>query len=495
MNQPTRKRYGAYYTAESVVHSLVRWAVAKETDRLLDPSCGDGRFLVAHPNSVGVEKDEIAASLAHRRAPGSLVHQGDFFSWASETVQRFECAAGNPPFIRYQRFTGAVRSTAISLCQRNGADFSALSSSWAPFIVATATLLMPGGRMSFVVPAEIGHAPYAAPLLQYLVDHFAKVQIVAVQEKLFPELSEDCWLLHAVDYGGKTSELIFSVLNRFQYMEAPPVQGVRVSISDWQSFGRRLRPFLMPSKVRELYRETAGCPSSKKLGDVARVGIGYVTGANNFFHLRPSEAKKAQIPERLLLPAVRNGRILSGRAVTSAHIAEWKQRDEPVLLLDLSRVRSMPSGVQRYLETPDGRAAKETYKCRNRNPWYVVPDITVPDAFLSYMSNETPALVANQARCVGTNSVHLVNLMGNMTLGKLISSWDHPLTKLSCEIEGHPLGGGMLKVEPGEAKRVLLGGPCVHSQIDLLLINEGIDIMRKWRHFPSELKRSQEYKV
>ena len=46
--------------------------------------------------------------------------------------------------------------------------------------------------MAFVVPAEFGHAPYATPLIEYFVGHFSVVQIVAVREKLFPELSEDC---------------------------------------------------------------------------------------------------------------------------------------------------------------------------------------------------------------------------------------------------------------------------------------------------------------
>ena len=52
------------------------------------------------------------------------------------------------------------------------------------------------------VPAAIGHAPCAAPLLDYLVGHFDDVRIVAVRTKLFPELSEDCWLLHAGGFGG-----------------------------------------------------------------------------------------------------------------------------------------------------------------------------------------------------------------------------------------------------------------------------------------------------
>ncbi|HWL93009.1 MAG TPA: SAM-dependent DNA methyltransferase, partial [Phycisphaerae bacterium] len=160
-----------------MVRSLVSWAVHEKSERLLDPACGDGRFLTVHANSVGVEQDASACALIHARARGRLIHEGEFFSWASSTPERFDCAAGNPPFIRYQRFTGAVRDAALRHCRLHGAVFSALSSSWAPFLVATATLLKPGGRMAFVVPAEIGHAPYAAPVLEFLTGAFAFVQI------------------------------------------------------------------------------------------------------------------------------------------------------------------------------------------------------------------------------------------------------------------------------------------------------------------------------
>jgi len=46
--------------------------------------------------------------------------------------------------------------------------------------------------MAFVVPAEIGHAPYVTPVIRHMATNFDLVQVIAVREKLFPELSEDC---------------------------------------------------------------------------------------------------------------------------------------------------------------------------------------------------------------------------------------------------------------------------------------------------------------
>ncbi len=397
MDVARRKNLGSYYTPDQVVHCLVRWATKRKSDRLLDPACGDGRFLAAHRNSVGVEQDRKATTIVHQRSPGSLIHEGDFFTWAKETHERFECAAGNPPFIRYHRFTGKVRKAAQELCERHGAKFSSLSSSWAPFLVATASLLKRGGRMAFVVPAEIGHAPYAIPALRYLKDHFDLLHVIAVRNKLFPALSEDCWLLYCDGFGGKTQRLQLSALDTFVPSETPPKQKTDISVREWEQWNHRLRSFLLPTAVRELYQRTIESAHAFRIGDVAQVSIGYVTGANDFFHMRPSEAKKLKITPRFLLPAVRNGKFLSGKAITNATVESWRRRDEPTFLLRIKRTDNVPPAVEKYLNSEAGRKARTAYKCRVRDPWYCVPDVTKPQGFLSYMSGGGPALVLNEA--------------------------------------------------------------------------------------------------
>lgn len=482
MTDETRKRSGAYYTPPEVVRTLVRWAVHRETDQLLDPSCGDGRFLAVHRRSVGIEQDRAATKAAREHAPKARIQERDFFEWAGETRERFDCAAGNPPFIRYQRFTGETRGRALNLCRALGADFSALTSSWAPFLVATASLLKPGGRMAFVTPAEIGHAPYARPLLAYLMKSFSRVQIVAIRRKLFPDLSEDVWLLYAEGFGSRTDHFVLTAQETFESSATPPRGSVRVGREEWQQWNSRLRPFLLPASARELYQQISTHPSTKRLGSVARVGIGYVTGANDFFHLRPSVARNAGIPRSYLHPTVRNGRMLTGKAVTRATVDAWTNHDDPILLLKLTPNGPLPDPVKRYLNTSAADEVKSTYKCRNRDPWYVVPDVTVPDAFLTYMSGRGPALVANPAGCVCTNSVHAVRLNGKVGMSQIQKSWENPLTNLSCEIEGHPLGGGILKLEPGEAVRILLASRERSSSREDRVIQEATETMRRWRH-------------
>ena len=339
--------------------------------------------------------------------------------------------------------------------------------------------------MAFVVPAEIGHAPYSAPLIEYLLDRFGRVHVIAVQKKLFPDLSEDCWLLFADGAGDRTDSIELSILGRFECSSEPPRPTLSIPADEWRNvWNRRIRPFLMLKDARDLYREIAQHPASRRLGEIASVGIGYVSGANDFFHLRPSDADRFGIPESLLHPAVRSARTLPARAVTKDIVESWRRADEPILLLRLPKDIELPRSVQRYIDTDRGQAARLAYKCRNRKPWWSVPDVQVPDLFLTYMSGVSPSLVRNAAGCTCTNSVHSVRLKdwraNPTTLSRLFES---PFVQLSCEIEGHPLGGGMLKLEPGEATQIVVPFSRLPLDVHTQIMSDAIVEMRRWRHY------------
>lgn len=480
----SQKRSGAYFTPADVSAALVSWVCRGPSDRMLDPSCGDGQFLSLHRNSVGIEQNPVSAHRAIERAPGALIHEGDFFTWAAETHERFECAAGNPPFIRYQTFKGELRRRALELCQGLGVRFSGLTSSWAPFLVATCGVLKRGGRLAFVVPAEIGHAPYAAPLLEYLVSSFAKVQIVAVRKKLFPTLSEDCWLLYADGFGETAPQLNLVVVDEFKPGKEPPKATVRVDLEEWRTvWNRRLRPYLLPASIRRIYGTALAQPGTHRLADFAAVGIGYISGDNNFFHLRPTEAERLSIPAAFLQPSLRNGRAMPANQITSATVQEWRRNDDPVLLLRLTREQELPSSVTKYLDSSAGREARQSYKCRNRAPWYAVPDVQIPDFFMSYMSGRSVNLVKNAAGVSCTNSVHSVRIRDKKLAAALLPQWSSAFVRLSCELEGHALGGGMLKVEPREAGQIAFPAVGAMENVDQDELEDGILSLQRWRHY------------
>jgi adenine-specific DNA-methyltransferase len=483
MASTPRKLLGQYYTPEPVVSSLMAWLLRGPEDRFLDPACGDGRFLQLHRRSTGIEYSAEACRASRERAPLATVMAGDFFVWAGATDERFDAVGGNPPFIRYQHFAGKTRELALSLARRIGARFSGLTSSWAPFVAVAASLLKPGGRLGFVVPAELGHATYSRPLLEALCGHFGRLLVVAVRRKLFPELSEDAWLLYGEGFGGSTEEIELVVRDDFAPMLSVPKPTRVVRLSDWRKHGRRLRKHLLPESALRLYADLGALPDVRRVSDMAGVGVGYVTGANDFFHLTRLQVLLWGIPEELTRVAVRKGDQLPADTVDTDTVTGWLGQNLPVLLLHLPPAASIPQAVRAYLDSPPGRKAREAYKCRVREPWYSVPGVTVPDGFLSCMCGIEGLLVRNAAGCVCTNSVHAVHMRNGASFRQLQRAWRTPLSRLSQEVEGHPLGGGLLKLEPREAGRVLVPmREFVLSAPDAHAVEAATEYARRWRH-------------
>ena len=326
-----------------------------------------------------------------------------------------------------------------------------------------------------VIPFEIGHASYAGPVLRHLDRTFESVTFLTFRKKLFPDLSQDTLLLLAEGKAsGPTGQFYIrdlahaGALMEIEANDRRPIGGVRRLDRERVASGRqRLIEYLLPRKARELYAEMRNRDHTAALGDLADVGIGYVTGANDFFHVDPQFAANQGIPHENLRACVRRGRALAGLRFTDTDWNESLRHGDAGYLLYLPGTGRLPSTVARYIADGESKGIHKTFKCRTRSPWYRVPHVYMPDAFLTYMSGDWPRLVANDARVVAPNTLHILRLRGNsgVTSGMLPVLWQTSLTRLSVEIEGHALGGGMLKLEPTEAERVLV--PITSKRDDL----------------------------
>ncbi len=539
------KALGAYYTDAVVARFLVRWALRKPHDTLADPAFGGGVFLAAASERLqqlggspeaqvfGVELDpatyqQSARVLAtHFAIRKEHLFQGDFFHF--QPPVRLSCVVGNPPFIRYQRLAKAVRERALALAQQQGVRLDRRASVWAAFVVQAAAWLEPGGRLGLVVPLELAHAAYARPVLAYLARAFREVTLIACRERLFPDLSQEVLLLLAEgqrasgctgaarpDRGSSPGEegALFWLQELAHageletFWPAPGCTGAARpdrGSSTWctgaarpdrgsspspkaqaldpkalVSGQARLAAYWLPPSLKGLYQSLAA--ASWRLGQVARVDIGYVTGHNAFFHLSPAQAQRWAIPQAFLRPAVWRAGALRGLWLTQT---DWQEASTASLagyLLCIPKEANPPSALARYLREGEAQGVPLAYKCRKRRPWYALSP-KAPEAFLTYMNHQAPRLVANPLGAVAPNSLHGVYLQATAGLSPkaLAALFQTSLTQLSAEIEGHALGGGMLKLEPSEAERLVL--PKVNmNQADLEALAEALDpLLRQGR--------------
>ncbi len=215
-SQALRKERGAYFTPDNITKFMTEWAIRAPTDLTMEPAAGDAAFLVAAvarlrelssdssfiPTVHGVEIHADSVRVARQRvqeAHGTArVLQSDFF--AVEPSPKYDAVIGNPPYIRYQDFSGEARALSRQAALRGGVALTGLASSWAAFTIHSAMFLKTGGRLALVLPAELLSVNYAAPVRKFLFSRFSNVQLVLFEQQVFPDAEADVVLLLADGY-------------------------------------------------------------------------------------------------------------------------------------------------------------------------------------------------------------------------------------------------------------------------------------------------------
>jgi adenine-specific DNA-methyltransferase len=469
-----RKERGAYYTDERVVDFLVRWALSGKADTVMDPSCGDGRFLAAAARLgarrlVGIDVDDTALQqtgkgLQEHGARTRLL-KGDFFLVPPSENGPIDAAVGNPPFIRYQRFEEASRRAALESALRAGVRLTRLTSTWAPFLLHAMQCLRPGGAMAFVVPAEIVQTHYGLSTLRAICANFATVSLITFERNFFDGAQTETYLLLTDGYRGSCASIELHPLGHIAELDAiawsrisPGSNAVHVPAHDDSRFAEA---FLTDHERRAWRRVQALAPVAR-LGEIGTVTNGYVSGANDFFLRTREDAVSSGIPDDWLRPTVRNAASLQGLSFSADDIDSLEAQGRPHHLLtppDTGLFVDNREALHRLIGEGEAGGIDQRFKCRVRQPWWRVPGIHVPDLFLPYMVGSAPVSSINRARATYTNTLHGLRITGDVNPDAVAVALHATLTLLSMELEGRSYGGGVLKLEPKEMSRVRIAVP------------------------------------
>ena len=487
-SQVSDKLRGGYYTSPGVANWLCQWAIRRITDRVLEPSCGDGVFLSAalerftrlgsyspariSKNLIGVEVVQEEAERAQQRllhrfglGVSDVVQTGDFFDfWERSKGQAFDAVVGNPPFIRYQSFPEPYRSRAMQIMTELGLKPNRLTNIWVPFVAAAAASLRPGGRLALVLPAELLQVSYAAQLRSFLIDRFSRIDIIACNELFFDKAEQEVVLLladgalsvPAVDNNCRVamtetrevSEIIGRPPN-VVLAETPP-KTVRHDSEKW------LQYFLTNDEI-SLMRELREAPEITNLSTHASVDVGVVTGRNSFFVLNGKDLAELGLLE-YAIPLVSRSEQLRGARLSPDDWWSLSVAGNRVHLLHLSPVNGGPlkESLERYIRTGEEQGVHQGYKCSIRSPWYAVPSVWEPHGFLFRQIYDFPRMVVNEAGATSTDTIHRLRCKAQPE--QVVTNTYTYLTAASAEIEGRSYGGGVLELEPTEAERLLMPG-------------------------------------
>jgi adenine-specific DNA-methyltransferase len=474
----TRKARGAFFTPTTLCRYVADWAVRAAGDHVLEPSCGEAAFLLAagerlgtlsratgapRGNLDGVELHERSAHEAERlvRAAGHevRVQVSDFFLLPPNG--RYDAVVGNPPYVRYQDFSGVARSRSREAALRAGVPLTGLASSWAAFTVHAALFLKTGGRLGLVLPAELLTVNYAAEVRRFLMERFARVRLVLFTERVFPGVLEEVVLLLADGYGqGPADHCELHQVRTAEDLAAPA--GV-ARLWKPQTADGKWTPSLMSTSALAAYIAVESAGGFTTLHGWGETTLGMVTGNNRYFALSPGGAGELGLRSRELLALSPPGsRHLRGLTFTASAYSALGAGGSATLLF---RPPGIPSAAARaYIEAGERLGVDAAYKCRVRSPWWRVPLVKPADLLLTYMNADTPRLCTNRKAAHHLNSVHGVYLrpgLRQLGMDLLPLATLNSMTLLGAETVGRAYGGGMLKLEPKEAD--LLPVPDPHT--------------------------------
>ena len=418
----------------------------------------------------GIEVNPEEAEKARRRVVHFLgegaaesIHTGDFFGWFQDEVAlEFDVVVGNPPFIRYRHFPEPCRETAFDILVGKGLKPNRSTNIWVPFVVAAVESLRHGGRLAFVLPAELLQVSYANQLRAYLVGKFSRVDIITCNQLLFDRAEQEVVIVLAegarpISSNGEVCRVTMTEFDTVtELVERSPFS----VLSNTQPKtvlheSEKWLKYLLSSTEIGLMRELRQSPNIASLGTHAEVDVGVVTGKNDFFVLDLQRLTELGLSE-YVIPLISRSKQLQGASIGDDDWARLSVAGERVYLLNLAPLngRSLKESLQSYIAIGESEGVDAGYKCANRSPWYAVPYIWQPHGFLLRQIWDFPRLVLNEAGANCTDTIHRFNC--NSEASQFIPLTYTYLTGASAEIEGRSYGGGILALEPSEAERLLV---------------------------------------
>ncbi len=245
IGESERRKYGQFYTVPEVVDLINAFCIRSPADRVLDPACGGGTFLVrayarkralaerAHQEQshqqligqiFGVDRAAFPAQLATMNlavrhlsdeANYPLVAREDFFdaqvggaplyhvpltgnAVRDIALGDLDAVVGNPPYLRQEGLAPDYKNRLVNILRNDWPGIRPLSGRsdiYAYFFAHAGALLKPGGYLGFVTSIGWLDTDYGFRLQEFFLKNF---RIIAVLESQVEKWFEDARVTTAV---------------------------------------------------------------------------------------------------------------------------------------------------------------------------------------------------------------------------------------------------------------------------------------------------------
>jgi hypothetical protein len=489
-----KRKLGAFHTPNTIAEFMVAWAVRDGRAEILDPGVGSGTFLVEAVRRlramgverpvdrvVGVDVNPLAVLMATlnllKVEPGSKprVLLADFFDLSPLTLGYFTSVVCNPPYTRHHELSPEYKEKIARIVEREtGLKVSRLSSLYLHFFLHASTFLGEEGRLAFITPSGWMEAGYGRPLRLLLKRLRLRAILLFREDALaFPGvLTRACITL--AEKGGPAGRALLLKLREWpttsDLLEA--VEEGREGDLGWGKAKLADPELLDPNSSWTPLFEKGWTPppGTVELGELAKVVRGIATGANEFFLLSESDARRWGIEREFLKPAVPSARSLAKLGCLILKPGDWdflRAKGEKVYLFWCRKRRNELEGTRalEYIEKGEESGYHERYLTRHRSEWWWLEEREPPDAFLIYMFRRGLRAILNEAKVLAPNTLHCVYFRERRYVKAVLAYLN---SSIALEFAQHRVyGGGMRKIEPREAEKIPVPDPRLLSENEL----------------------------
>jgi adenine-specific DNA-methyltransferase len=187
-----------------------------------------------------------------------------------------------------------------------------------------------------------------------------------------------------------------------------------------------------------------------------KVVRGIATGANEYFTISPSKAKKYGISEKYLLPCICKAIDSKKSFFLKEDFEELRNNDKSIFLLNA--VAPIDENVRKYLLLGETQEIHKKFLTANRNPWYSLENRPPAPIWVSVFNRNGLRFIRNEANISNLTTFHCIypskaNLFDSINIDLLFAYLLTDVARQIFEDNSREYGNGLQKFEPNDINK------------------------------------------
>ena len=508
-HHPNQQNLGTYFTptpvaewiSSRVLEILFEKRMENRNIKIYDPTLGEGVFLTAIVNNLdnlynkepqilaGLEEIELFGSDLQEKyidfclkSLSKLISEKSGIKYASPKILKadgfvelldhpkyYDIILGNPPYIRQEALSIALKSKLRASISRIYPDFQEKISKQADyyiyFIMAGFNALKLNGILAFVVSTSWMNSKFGKNFRKFLIDLPARILFAfSPKKRLISDVKINTMVIFIQKKNTKTNyfeiqKLEMSDIGTLAILSSKKVKHEKLNhISNWETYFFRL-----PSNFFEIYRLIS--EHLIPLNHLADVKTGIYTGLNDFFYIGRDELDDKENPQpdsQFLFKVLRSPKKITNWEITQKNLSHQlficQKSKEYLKNHNIETLNYILWGEKQSTRLKQKVITEISWpnvpSVKNRNPgWWSFPDVKPTNVFLRYIYYQNFLQPISADPIFSDRCFHQIYPNKGIHFKRLSLILNFAITQLFIEINGrNTLGQGALKLETMTAR-------------------------------------------